>query len=781
MFAQQAITKMHGAKWIGLPEASASENARIYFRKVFTLEELGRMEIYITANNRYKLWVNGHRAGVGPCKGDRWRHYYDVLDISRWLQKGRNVIAVEVVYYSPIGRKAAPLSVVTNCLGPMLAVKGACFDEAGRELLDITTGQTEWLASKDQAVAWEQYKDDYYMAVGDFERVEGRKIPWGWKTEEHVPGKWQRCIPKMDVDGSSWGGFSPLPLMERPIPRMYEKQGSFVREMPIREDDLPAFSFGEQESVTLPAGTRAVVELDAGELTTGYFILKTRAGSGSRIRIRYAEKYTLPTNEGYRLKGKRDDSLNFRLLGCQDTYFPSGGCDLYEPFSFRTFRFVRLEVEVGEEPLCLFKPEYVETGYPLEVLSAIESDTDWVKAFWDVSIRTLQRCMHETYEDCPYYEQLQYSLDTRLEILFTYMASGDTRLALKAIEDLHSSLTPEGIIQSRAPSDEPQIIPVFALYWIFMVEDYYWQTGDIRIIRRLRPTIDAILDWFDRKVGPFGLTENYYFWEFVDWVKEWQDEHGTPSGVPAACRQGPCTTNNLIYAGALKSAAYMVERTGRKDTAEEYRARADAILSRVEELCWCEEKGMYREGPEVEEYSQHAQAWAVLAGLAEGEKAERILRNALEGADVRQCSYVYSYYLFRALEKAGLYRYTEALWDKWKDALDLHLTTWPEDLDRQRSDCHAWGSLPIYEFTRCMLGVQPLEPGWEKIRIQPIGLYLPNAKGRVITNRGPVEVEWHKIGKDLAIKGMVPKGVPLEVVLPSGEVFDFPQGGAFCI
>ena len=96
------------------------------------------------------------------------------------------------------------------------------------------------------------------------------------------------------------------------------------------------------------------------------------------------------------------------------------------------------------------------------------------------------------------------------------MTSGDTRLALKAIEDFHSTMIPEGILMSRAPGHEPNVIPVFSLYWIFMLEDYFWQTGNLAIVRRSAgPTVDAILDWFDRKLGTFGLTEKYQYWDFV--------------------------------------------------------------------------------------------------------------------------------------------------------------------------------------------------------------------------------------------------------------------------
>ena len=587
------------------------------------------------------------------------------------------------------------------------------------------------------------------------------------------------AFEKWPADGSSWGEFSPLPLEKRPIPLMFERKRTFLREMKIRSEDLESFSFAFEAKAILAPGTKKVIELDASELTTGYLTIKTFGGTGSRISIQYAESYTLPPVVQHPVKGIRDDCGNFKLEGYEDIYLPSGNYDTYEPFWFRTFRFVRLEVEVGEEQLIIFKPCYHETGYPLEVISYIESDEKWIKQLWDVSIRTLQRCMHETYEDCPYYEQMQYTLDTRLEALFTYMVSGDTRLALKALEDFRCSMTPEGILQSRAPSDEPNIIPVFSLYWIFMLEDYYWQSGDASIIKRYRNSVDTILDWFDSKIGPYGLTEKYLYWEFIDWVDEWRDSNGSANAVHPASNKGPTATNNLIYAAALKSAANLSQITGRTQLAGEYMLRAQAILENVEKYCWNENAMMYQEGPEVEEFTQHAQAWAVLSGLAERERAAVILKNALDNKSVAGCTFVFSFFLFRALETAGMYEITNDLWDKWKDALCMNLTTWPEDLTGQRSDCHGWGSLPLYEFTRCILGVQPEEPGWRKIRIQPHCLSLPNASGKVITNVGIVEVEWEKTSEGFIIKGSVPQHISCRLVLPDGSTFEYPYGGLF--
>lgn len=146
-------------------------------------------------------------------------------------------------------------------------------------------------------------------------------------------------------------------------------------------------------------------------------------------------------------------------------------------------------------------PVFRKTGYPPEVISQVRSSEPWVHEVWNMCVRTLENCMMETYMDCPYYEQMQFPMDTRLQALFTYMVSGDTRLARKALEDYHCSTIPEGLTHGKYPSAYPQIISTFSLHYIYMLREYFRQTGELREVRKYFPDMDRILDYYDRKIG----------------------------------------------------------------------------------------------------------------------------------------------------------------------------------------------------------------------------------------------------------------------------------------
>ena len=157
---------------------------------------------------------------------------------------------------------------------------------------------------------------------------------------------------------------------------------------------------------------------------------------------------------------------------------------------------------------------------------------------------------------------------------------------------------------------------------------------------------------------------------------------------------------------------------------------------------YCKDSKGYQDGPGVSQYSQHRQVLAILTDTIPAEEGRKFLLASLQDTvTYASCTVAMAFYLFRALEKAGIYEETQFTWNLWKRMLDNHLTTCVENFLDERSDCHAWGSLALYELTSVTLGVRPAAPGYQKISIQPVPGYLDYAKGDVITPHGMVHVE----------------------------------------
>ena len=163
-----------------------------------------------------------------------------------------------------------------------------------------------------------------------------------------------------------------------------------------------------------------------------------------------------------------------------------------------------LIVETGEAPLTVDSLAWRETRYPLEMESALETDDAAFDSVRPLMFRTLQMCSHETYMDCPYYEQLQYAGDTRLEILATYVSTHDDRLAVRAAQLYDQSRGPDGLTRSRYPSAVPQVIPPFSLWWVSMVYDLCMWRKRADAVRQLLPGVHAVLSAFAQRLGTGG-------------------------------------------------------------------------------------------------------------------------------------------------------------------------------------------------------------------------------------------------------------------------------------
>lgn len=758
----------------------------VYFRRSFTVPTgtSPKLVLNVTADSRYRLYVNGQSVCVGPCKGDQFTHYYESVDVSHLLKSGINTVAVVVLHYmlsQPFSKgSAGPISIWRTQSGGLL-VEGILQDGTGREIEQLhtddlwkCTGNTGFRIVPSQLVMW----------LGGVESVDGNHVPHGWTSTDYDDSAWNRAISISQTQGYA-GELKPWSLTPRPIPLLYETDAIFSA---IKKYEgvaiekavawLDSSLYSSSHSITLEPHSRLTLELDAGELTTAYITLAMQGGRGTVIRILCSECYEPIESDPYfgggRVKRVRDDESG-KLVGDSDIYLVSGmggktvESEVYEPFWFRTFRFVRLEVDVAEEAIILESFSYRETGYPLDVQASYQCSDAELNEMWELSVRSLRRCMHETYEDCPYYEQLQYSMDTRLQMLFTYQLSADDRLGRRALYDFHSSQLPSGMLQSRYPSALPQVIPSFSLYFIDMVDEHYTYFGDLGVIKQYLPTILALLDWFENRKteeGLVGPTPTEY-WTYFDWVQGW------PDGAPSWSDKVPVIMLSLMYAAALKKSGKLLSLMGWNDAGQEIVNRASSVLQSVKKHAWSAETGLFRDGSGIEEYSQHTQVWAVLSGMVTGDEA-RILMQKTLAEQLTEVSLPMAYGLFTALQSVGLYKDAFKLWDRWRLFAGKNLTTLPEDAtDGPRSDCHAWSAVPLIQFPLTILGVKPAEPGYGSLRIEPHTHGLLWAKGRVATVRGMVDVDWKVDGENFEIKVVGPKDIKGTVCLPDGSERQF--------
>jgi 3',5'-cyclic AMP phosphodiesterase CpdA len=703
-FAQDRWT----AQWIAVPDSPAFDYGVYHFRRSFQLSAVpASFPIRVTADNRYILFINGERAGLGPARGDlnHWR--YETYDIAPQLRSGRNVLAA-VVWNAGIDGPIAQNSYRTGFLlaGPK----------------EVETGSL-WKCIRDLAYTPEEASGKVfgYYAAGPTDRVDGSRYPWGWERPDFDDSAWKTPV--------SLGPGSPREIQDAPnrwmlVPRPIP--------MPEFKPERPARVRGE-DAKQIPARSRVTVLLDQQYLTTGYPELTVSGGKGATVSIGYAESLYLP---GTRAKGNRDEVDNKQFVGYRDVFLSDGGARrTYRPLWWRTWRYLELTVTTADEPLTIDQLVAEYTGYPFVRKARFEGGPPDLQRILDTGWRTARLCAHETYMDCPYYEQLQYVGDTRIQALVSLYMTGDGRLMRNAIEQIDSSRTAEGATYSRAPSRLEQYIPPFSLWWIGMVHDYWMYQDDPAFVQSMLPGVRAVLSFFAARQGSSGSLGRVEWWNFVDWAAQFRN--GVP---PMDAAGGSSAALDLQLLLAYQWAAQMEAGLGSQALAAEDRAREAMLRAAIQSKYWDAGRRMYADTPARSSFSQHVQALAVLAGVPERNAARDLISRTADDPTLTQATIYFRHYLHSALNAAGEGdRYLDML-GEWRAQLARGMTTWAESPEPSRSDCHAWGASPNFELFRTVLGIDSAAPGFRSVLIRPFLGKLDQVSGAIPHPQGEIAV-----------------------------------------
>jgi alpha-L-rhamnosidase len=109
-----------------------------------------------------------------------------------------------------------------------------------------------------------------------------------------------------------------------------------------------------------------------------------------------------------------------------------------------------------------------------------------------------------------------------------------------------------------------------------------------------------------------------------------------------------------------------------------------------------------------------------------------------------QATFYFKFYLFQALKKAGMGDAYMAQLKPWHDMLGIGLTTFAENPEPTRSDCHAWSASPLYEFLSTVCGINPASPGFRTVCIEPYFGGLQFVEGKMPHLSGEISVRFEK-------------------------------------
>ncbi|HEY8780992.1 MAG TPA: alpha-L-rhamnosidase C-terminal domain-containing protein [Mucilaginibacter sp.] len=740
------LSKPWNAYWIVPPDGTGREYGVYYFRKSIDLAvKPSTFVVKVSADNRYKLFVNRTLVSLGPARGDTYYWNYETVDLTPYLTTGKNIVSA-VVWNEAEYRPEAQISLHTAFI-----VQG---NTANEEILNSNNTWKCYHNKAYQPLTGIGYHPYYVAGPGEF--ADMGKSANGWMNVDFDDSSWPNAAnsehgkPKGMSDAFGWMLVpSSIPQMERTIQRIPVLRKADGITVP------PSFP-ATKTTVTIPANTTATLLLDQTYLTNAYLTLNFSNGKDAGISLTYAEALFTSVDRYGAKKGNRDAVEGKILAGRKDSIISNGTPNQsFTTLYWRTFRYIGLRIQTKGEPLVIDDIYGTFTGYPFKFNAKLQTDNPEMQKMLDIGWRTARLDAMETYMDCPYYEQLQYIGDTRIQALVSYYNSGDDRLARNAINLMDHSRIAEGLTLSRHPSYSPQIISTFSLWYIGVLHDYWMYRPDSNFIKDKLPGARDVLGFFSKYQQADGSLKDTPYWTYVDWV----NSKGWESGMPPKGTKGNSSIMDLQLLLAYQAAAEMEAKMGMPGFAILYRRKVMQLKQTIQNKYWDPVKKLYADTEDKDLFSQHANTLALLTGMVKGPEAMALGKNILADTSLTQCSIYFKYYMHQALIKAGLGNDYMKWLDIWRDNIKMGLTTWAEmsNLEYTRSDCHAWGASPNIEFFRTVLGIDSYAPGFNKIKIEPHLGELKKASGEIPRPNGKIAVEYVKDNTVWRIKINLPQ------------------------
>lgn len=504
-FSCSAQSEKWQGQWIGVPYAEKGTNLWTSFRKEIVIDTVPENAVTkIATDSKYWLWVNGKMVVFegqlkrGPNPRDT---YYDELDLTPHLVKGKNTIAILTWYWGRDGFDHK------NSGKPAL-------------LFELSEGDNKIISDK----TWKAIR---HMAFGNT----GSPVPNYRLPEFNIYFDARNDVPlwqQSDFDDHSWAN-----VTEYGVPPVSPWNNMVKRPIPLWKDSGLLNYVNQSGFPNQSDGNPIVARLPKNITITPYLMIE--APGGLKIDIR---------TDNY----KGGSEYNVRT-----EYITREGVQEFETFGYMNGHEVLYTIPAGVKIIAL---KYRETRYNTELTGEFLCDDSFYNKLWEKSYNTLNVNLRDAVQD-PDRERAQWWGDAVIligEILYACDNNGSLAIQ-KAIRNLVDWQKPDGVLYSPVPSGSwnrelpTQMLASIGKYGFW---NYYLYTGDTAIIRYVYPAVKKYLNLW--QLGEDGLViHRPGGWDWLDWGNDIDapliDNAWYYMALDAAARMAELTGNQSDIAG----------------------------------------------------------------------------------------------------------------------------------------------------------------------------------------------------------------------------------------
>ena len=423
--------------------------------------------------------------------------------------------------------------------------------------------------------------------------------------------------------------------------------------------------------------------------------------------------------------------------------------------------------------------------------SGFSSSDDRLNQVWDLSKYTLKATPFLSLYLDGNRERMPYEADSYIQQLGHYSVDREYAVARYTLNFL--------LYNASWPTE-------WQMHTVMMAYMDYLYTGNTEFIRdhyddlRAKTLLalareDGLISTRTGLVTPAFLASIHFSGENFRDIVDWPPGSG---GAAGASYQGNTTPGerdgyvftpintvvNSFHYHALVLMSRMAEAIGKTDDARFLGDRAARVKTRFNELLLDERRGIYVDGDTTDHASLHANMFPLAFGMA----PEAVVPSVVAHIRSRgMAASVYgAQYLLEGLYNAGESRYAVDLMTSdakrsWLNMIRVGSTmtteAWDEFYKPNLTWNHAWGSAPANIIPRRMMGIEPLEPAFRKIRIRPQPDGVDRIDLKAPTIRGAVTANWNRSGGRYTLDVVVPANTRAEVWLPGSNPDALTEGG----